>query len=681
MELRRRQLFAKSAEISTIVFDKNISGPGSIYGDVNKGIIATVLSKWRRCLCRTISEREVAIAFLQNDNSNFYEDGTPAILTGEEGDVMVYKPEFYYKHRSLLTPPVIDITNTPLISVEGPVWIKNLDNSFDSPISPQTSTTTSRINFTVLAGITSLKITLVTSSKNRSSVYCGDLDSTSELKNYNFLYVQGSSRRTSGVMDVTPGNHFLYFGTRDSKTTDIGLCTITIEEFMENNSVFSYSISETEVDNTWIRSPESLIGAAKGFVKNDRMYSIFGVKPSGGIQQNKLSEKAFRRGSGYQLIGYEQNCMIAMLFYAKYGSEDSQSILGTGGGSYTENTGYTASFGNVDTQGEKIGYTNFLGIEGVHEGLCEIMSEVTASYVDMTITRLDGTITKAVTSNDDGWITDILASKGPCFDVIPTFTTSKYANSRYKDYFRIPNQMFEYSVRRGSDQSNSATCGIAYTAINLHILNSYDEIGSRLAFRGTVNQLPPSEFKKVPTIGAYILATDNTLVKRVDWVSSGKIAVGIAVLDDKYRFIIALEQSDFISWGGYNIDITTLTSFTSGSEAFADFDGKSNMDKIITAIGSLSAPAANYCKTYSYQNKSIGTWYLPSLGQLDLINKNNTEINACLAVVDGTSLDDVYYWSSTNNSFSKAWLLNLLSSQADIDNKDRKFRVRAVSTL
>lgn len=82
---------------ASIVFDKSVSDPSNITGDVNSGVIAMLLAKFRRCLCKKTADGEVTIAYLRDDNSNFYEDGTAAALDGTEGDVMVDFPEFYYK--------------------------------------------------------------------------------------------------------------------------------------------------------------------------------------------------------------------------------------------------------------------------------------------------------------------------------------------------------------------------------------------------------------------------------------------------------------------------------------------------------------------------------------------------------------------------------------------------------
>lgn len=82
---------------ASIVFDKSVSDPSNITGDINSGVIATILSRFRRCLCKKTADGEVTIAYLRDDNSNYYEDGTAASLDGTEGDVMVDFPEFYYK--------------------------------------------------------------------------------------------------------------------------------------------------------------------------------------------------------------------------------------------------------------------------------------------------------------------------------------------------------------------------------------------------------------------------------------------------------------------------------------------------------------------------------------------------------------------------------------------------------
>lgn len=84
-----------------IVFDKSQSDPQNITGEINSGVLKTILSKFRRCLCKKTKDGEVTISYLRDDNSNFYADGSAAKLDGTEGDVMVDFPDIYYKHEQV----------------------------------------------------------------------------------------------------------------------------------------------------------------------------------------------------------------------------------------------------------------------------------------------------------------------------------------------------------------------------------------------------------------------------------------------------------------------------------------------------------------------------------------------------------------------------------------------------
>ncbi|MDR2883442.1 MAG: hypothetical protein LBU98_06675 [Alistipes sp.] len=83
-----------------LVFDKSIADPANIEG-AGDGAIVDILAKMRRCLVKKTAEGEVSIAWLDNADSTRYADGTTAVLTGGEGDVMVYKPAFWYKYESV----------------------------------------------------------------------------------------------------------------------------------------------------------------------------------------------------------------------------------------------------------------------------------------------------------------------------------------------------------------------------------------------------------------------------------------------------------------------------------------------------------------------------------------------------------------------------------------------------
>jgi hypothetical protein len=83
---------------SDITFNKNVTDSANIDRGANQGVITTILSKMRCCMTKKTAAGKVAIRYLKNDTRKYYDDlTTPADLTGADGDVMVYLPEFYYK--------------------------------------------------------------------------------------------------------------------------------------------------------------------------------------------------------------------------------------------------------------------------------------------------------------------------------------------------------------------------------------------------------------------------------------------------------------------------------------------------------------------------------------------------------------------------------------------------------
>lgn len=97
--MRRRYLSDnKMIKESVIRFNKSDSYPANMSGDINKGYVATLLSQFRRCLCTKVSDGQVAICYLDDNNSLLYHDGTEADINNSKIDVMVNFPEFWYKY-------------------------------------------------------------------------------------------------------------------------------------------------------------------------------------------------------------------------------------------------------------------------------------------------------------------------------------------------------------------------------------------------------------------------------------------------------------------------------------------------------------------------------------------------------------------------------------------------------
>lgn len=104
-------------------------------------------------------------------------------------------------------------------------------------------------------------------------------------------------------------------------------------------------------------------------------------------------------------------------------------------------------------------------------------------------------------------------------------------------------------------------------------------------------------------------------------------------------------------------------------DAVADWSGKVNTEHL-KEIG---------------LNQNIGLpdgWYIPSLGELYFVFLNRKAINAALEYVGGKTIDDYWYWTSTEYSATNAWGLNLYGGGVYGDTKaSYTLRVRAVAAF
>ncbi|KAA6336883.1 hypothetical protein EZS27_014994 [termite gut metagenome] len=343
--------------INEITFNKNVADPANIDRGANQDVINTILSKIRCCLVKKVSDGKTAIRYLKNNTRNYYDDGvTPTILTGGEGDVMVYLPEFYYK-----------FTNTDA-----------------------------------------------------------------------------------------------------------------------NQRKLAFSL--LQIDGTWKKVTAGLIGAYKSFLTDGKLYSRSGVVPTVNTSQTAFIAAAVARGAGYGIIDYEMHCAIAFLFYAKYGTRNSQAILGAGGALYNSNnvTGQTDNLGNADTQNNTTTYINFQGIEGVHNGLTEWLDGVVVNNRVWTIKNLDGTQRTVQAGTTDGWITDLAAMGASDFmDIVP-LAVGGSETTHFADYY-YQNANNGLALLR-SNSSSGTHGGVSYTDANNAPSITYAYVGSRLAFRGVIEE-------------------------------------------------------------------------------------------------------------------------------------------------------------------------------------------------
>ena len=184
-----------------------------------------------------------------------------------------------------------------------------------------------------------------------------------------------------------------------------------------------------------------------------------------------------------------------------------------------------------------------------------------------------------------------------------------------------------------------------------------------MSFTRKISQKNKSELTSVNNSifipdGVYILHKTFGLRTVNEWNSKNNNGVvGVLVVEDEHKIVVALEESpEGIPWsnerGLINQPVDEL------EEAQNDFNGEYYCRK----LNSPNYPAAYYCKTY---NKGNRDWYLPSAGELRLIYNHLEEIQTALSIVGGQKFVTTWaegvpvYWSSTEGSATKAWLLYL----------------------
>lgn len=161
-----------------------------------------------------------------------------------------------------------------------------------------------------------------------------------------------------------------------------------------------------------------------------------------------------------------------------------------------------------------------------------------------------------------------------------------------------------------------------------------------------------------------ILCTDSSIVRISDWPVPNKTALGIVFFVDstgEHGWAVNLfNQGICSSWASYPAstrDILTLNNYNSPRNAILDINGLENTFKIIG-----SGTAADYPAIFSIDISN--GWYLPALGQLNILFNRMYIIRESINIVGGEQLyhynpcKDIYYWSSTETSAGSAWLVH-----------------------
>ena len=425
-------------------------------------------------------------------------------------------------------------------------------------------------------------------------------------------------------------------------------------------------------DVTWNKTDENkvfsrrvLVGVTEAVRQNKVIISKKGVKSTGSLKASQYHNLATALGNGFDIIDYETHCKIAHLFYAKYGNRNPQGMeqFGTGENSYTRTIGTTSSLGNND--GKTSTQISFLGIEDFYGGKNEWMGGISSN--GSTYYIYDGFEQNAVPiashrivdiggSSREGYISKMYWGKHG--DIIPIKVDASSVK-HYCDYGLVADPNWHIDRRSGS--SATGQCGVAYFHAYYNSEDLDVVIGSRIQYRGKIQELSVEEFKKIPftsilSNGVYIASNDGSLVKPDSWnTSNNSKAVGVAVISDKCSFIIDKnnQTSNDQKWSNQLKDLS-LTNYTSESQAKTDYNGEHNTDIIMSE--DTQNVAAKYCRSKSITFGTTRNGYLGAGGEWWTIYNNWDTISSALSKISGAALN-VYEWTSMECTYGRAWIL------------------------
>ena len=347
------------------------------------------------------------------------------------------------------------------------------------------------------------------SESSPSTMIAGEINGTQ------IQLIRGGSNRYLGkfkngkmyICQLIPGSTNTYYdGTPADLSGSEGDVFVKLPKFYYRalnsaNDMWTlhFKINDDNIDSTWKTwDGNDLIGAYRAYYDGSKLRSISGQLPTTKLSQLQFKELARARGNGFSLVKWKHHCMMAMLFYAKYGTTNSQAVLGDGVEAYNIETGETNRLYMNDTVAskDKLFPVNFWGLESWWGGSFELLDNVKVNdgVVDgiWEITEDDGSVRNVVGSTQDGYISKFAI--GENLDLVPIEVNGTNSTGFCDHYFNSSNT--NRVCRRGG-LANYEQAGIACVSI---VSKEEEENGynlTRLAFRGEIEELTVEEYKAI----------------------------------------------------------------------------------------------------------------------------------------------------------------------------------------
>ena len=405
--------------------------------------IAYIRNNTHRYLGKSVEENgsvNMYVCRLNDSDSTKYFDNTTAVLNGDEGNVFVKLPTFYYKFHNETS---VDLRAQFSIS-EPAEWSEQDHDGWkmwdgDSTLIGAYKAWVNKYNVA-----------------NPDNYYQWTTD-----KDYTYTYTSGSTTQT---------RYYFHAGEKyqvkfDSKG----------RPEINTNANEKVAASTTQFQNMDIEAYESDNGAsyfssyASKYINANgsdavqttasnarKIYSISGVRPSKYLSRNNFQSYLRNMHTGYGIVSWDWHCMLAILFYVLYGHTNSQAKIGSGSDVYGKVTGATNGHGVSDGQwnirnGSDNSYAqsiNFLGVENWWGDIWEWMEGgyvynahwyapnmllQDASYTEHESTgQFDDRREMGTAATQSGYISQVLF--GQYGDMLPTGIAGS-SSTGYCDYY------------------------------------------------------------------------------------------------------------------------------------------------------------------------------------------------------------------------------------------------------
>ena len=221
-----------------------------------------------------------------------------------------------------------------------------------------------------------------------------------------------------------------------------------------------------------------------------------------------------------------------------------------------------------------------------------------------------------------------------------------------------------------------------------------------------------------------VLCTDGSVIRVDSFLNTNKVAMGVVFYiepNDPYHQhgrALALYDAygDQCDWTpNSKCNGTSLTNLVHSATqitppsgklphipAMMDLNGYDNSMTILATAASVgcgseqvNAPACYYCFYYDHLTHTTGSvhkgWYMPALGELNLIYANRFEVRKTLQILkslnmaelmrddhfgtwDNVTFPDTKYWSSTESYVGTTYAAYCFSSNGQLNNKNNKYK-------